>query len=280
MMRIGWFSTGRDEAARNLLTTVMRKKAEGFFDISISFVFSNWEEGEEPSHPDYEEREKFYDLIHSYGIPLVCLSWKKFMPALKKQDRENWRTEYGKAMREAIRPYPFDLGVLAGYMLWMDNESCQMFNLINLHPALPGGPKGTWQEVIWKLIEVKADRQGAMIHLCTPDWDEGPPLTYCGFSLTTRRYNKLWGWMEFKLKTKALEQIKREEGEAEPLFRQIRKDGEVRELPLIAHSIKLFADGKVDIKTGQLYENGKLLGKPYDLSKSVDEAVRKREFEG
>ena len=280
MMRIGWFSTGRDEAARNLLTTVMKKKEQGFFDISISFVFSNWEEGEEPSHPDFQAREMFYDLVRGYGIPLVGLSWKKFMPDLKRKDREKWRTEYGKAMREAIGPYPFDLGVLAGYMLWMDNESCQMFNMINLHPALPGGPKGTWQEVIWKLIETRAERQGAMMHLCTPDWDEGPPLTYCGFSLRTRRYNKLWGWMELKLKTKGLEQIKKEEGEEEPLFKQIRKDGEVRELPLIANSIKLFADGKVEIKNGQLYEEGKLLGKPYDLSKSVDEAVKKREFEG
>jgi phosphoribosylglycinamide formyltransferase-1 len=280
MMRIGWFSTGRDEAARNLLKTVMRKKEQGFFDVGISFVFSNWEEGEEPSHPDFAMREMFYDLVRGYGIPLVSLSWKKFMPVLKKQDREKWRTEYGKEMRERIKPYPFDLGVLAGYMLWMDNESCQTFNLINLHPALPGGPKGTWQDVVWKLIEVKADRQGAMIHLCTPDWDEGPPLTYCGFSLSTRKYNKLWAWMDLKLRTKTLEQIKTEEGENEPLFMQMRKDGEIRELPLIAYSIKLFADGKVEIRNDKLYENGKLLGKPYDLSKPIDEAVKKREFKG
>ncbi|MGD0056791.1 MAG: formyltransferase family protein [Methanomassiliicoccales archaeon] len=279
-MRIGWFSTGRDEAARNLLKTVMRKKEQGFFDVGISFVFSNWEEGEEPSHPDFAMREMFYDLVRGYGIPLVSLSWKKFMPVLKKQDREKWRTEYGKEMRERIKPYPFDLGVLAGYMLWMDNESCQTFNLINLHPALPGGPKGTWQDVVWKLIEVKADRQGAMIHLCTPDWDEGPPLTYCGFSLSTRKYNKLWAWMDLKLRTKTLEQIKTEEGENEPLFMQMRKDGEIRELPLIAYSIKLFADGKVEIRNDKLYENGKLLGKPYDLSKPIDEAVKKREFKG
>lgn len=280
MMRIGWFSTGRDEAARNLLRTVMGKKEEGFFDIGISFVFSNWEEGEDPEHPDFEERERFYALVRSYNIPLVCLSWKRFMPSLRRQDREKWRTEYGKAMREAIRPYPFDLGVLAGYMLWMDNESCTIFNLINLHPALPGGPRGTWQEVIWKLIETRADRQGAMIHLCTPDWDEGPPLTFCSFSLRTRKYNKLWAWMELKLKTKTLEEIKREEGESEPLFSQIRRDGEMRELPLTVHSIKLFAEGRVRIKDGDLYEGSVRLGKPYDLTKQVDEAVRKGEFGG
>lgn len=278
MLSIGWFSTGRDEAARNLLTTVMRMKEQGFFDVKISFVFSNWEGGEEPSHPDFSDREMFYDLVRSYGIPLVCLSWKDFMPDLRKRDREKWRSEYGKEMRERIKPYPFDLGVLAGYMLWMDNESCQMYSLVNLHPAMPGGPKGTWQEVIWKLIGTKADRQGAMIHLCTPDWDEGPALTYCGFSLRTRKYNKLWSWMELKLKKKTLEQIKAEEGENEPLFRQIRKDGELRELPLITYSIKLFAEGRVEIRNGKLYEGGKLLGNPYDLSRSVDEAVKSKEF--
>jgi len=278
-MKIGWFSTGRDEAARNLLTTIMNKKQEGFFDIDISFVFTNWEEGEEPTHPDYEDRERFYTLVHDYGIPLVSLSWKRFLPDLKRRDREEWRSEYGNRMRELIAPHPFELGVLAGYMLWMDNESCDMFKLINLHPALPGGPKGTWQEVIWKLIEQGADRQGAMIHLCTPDWDEGPPLTYCSFPLRTREYDSLWRQMDEKLRIGSLKDIAGEEGESEPLFRKIRLDGERRELPLLAYSIRLFAESRVRIEGRKLYENDKLLTEPYDLTIEVDEAVKRKEFE-
>ena len=49
-----------------------------------------------------------------------------------------------------------DLCVLAGYMLIVGEEMCQRYNMINLHPAAPGGPTGTWQEVIWQLIDSKA----------------------------------------------------------------------------------------------------------------------------
>ncbi|NYT11205.1 MAG: phosphoribosylglycinamide formyltransferase [Methanomassiliicoccales archaeon] len=273
MLRIGWFSTGRDEAARELLKTVTKRKEEGFFEISIEFVFSNWEEGEEPEQKDFKEREEFFELIHAYGIPIVTLSWKKFEPALKKEDKERWRIEYGREMRKLLSSHPFDLGILAGYMLWVDDESCQEFDLINLHPALPGGPKGTWQEVIWQLIEQKAEKQGAMIHLTTPEWDEGPALTYCSFSLRTDEYLPLWEQMENKLRTRSLKDIISEEGETEPLFKRIRTDGEMRELPLLAQSIKLFADGKVFIRDQRLYVEGVHLDEAYDLTKEVDEEI-------
>ncbi|GAH59253.1 unnamed protein product, partial [marine sediment metagenome] len=43
----------------------------------------------------------------------------------------------------------------------------QRYNMVNLHPAAPGGPTGTWQEVIWQLIENKAEETGVMMHLVT-----------------------------------------------------------------------------------------------------------------
>lgn len=278
-LRLGWFSTGRDQAARNLLKTIMKKKEEGFFDIEIAFVFSNWEEGEGPDHPTYGDRRKFCDLVHQYEIPLVCLSWKKFMPDLRMKDKERWRSAYGAKMREMISPYPFDVGVLAGYMLWMDNESCDLFNLINLHPALPGGPKGTWQQVIWELIISRADKQGAMIHLCTREWDEGPPLTFCSFSLKTPEYRPLWDQIEKKLAEMSIEEIIKKEGENEPLFKKIRIDGEIREIPLLAYTIKFLADRKLGIVNRMLYEKERPLTEPYDLTDLVDEAVRRKEFE-
>lgn len=273
MLRIGWFSTGRDEAARELLKTVVKRKGEGFFDASIEFVFCNWEEGEEPGQKDFKEREEFFKLVHSYGIPLITLSWKKFEPTLKKEDKERWRIEYGRELRRLLSNHPFDLGVLAGYMLWVDDETCQEFDLINLHPARPRGPKGTWQEVIWQLIEQKAEKQGAMIHLTTPEWDEGPALTYCSFSLRTGDYGPLWEQMEAKLRNRCLEEIAIDEGETEPLFKKIRADGEIRELPLIAQSIKLFADGKVFIRDQRLYVEDVSLDEAYDLTREVDEEI-------
>ena len=38
--------------------------------------------------------------------------------------------------------------------------------------------EGTWQEVIWQLIENDASKTGVMIHLVTPELDKGPPITF------------------------------------------------------------------------------------------------------
>ncbi len=158
-------------------------------------------------------------------------------------------------------------------MLWMDDETCRQYDMLNLHPALPDGPKGTWQEVIWQLISEKADRQGIMMHICTEEWDRGAALTYCGFPIRGEEYDKLWADMDEKLKTRSLEQIKQEEGQDEPLFKKIREDGAKRELPLIVATIREFADGKVEIKDKRLYSEGKRLDAPYDLSRQVDASL-------
>ena len=46
LLNIGWFSTGRDEAARQLLQAVQDKLHSGKINDEISFVFSNREPGE------------------------------------------------------------------------------------------------------------------------------------------------------------------------------------------------------------------------------------------
>jgi phosphoribosylglycinamide formyltransferase-1 len=273
MLKVGWFSTGRGQGARNLLRTVMEGKMDGTLDVEIPFVFCNWAP-EDVSDPRAEHRQMFFKMVEDYGIPLVTVSWKTFMPELRKRDQEAWREEYGKAMREAFSSYDLDIGVLAGYMLWLDDTTCTLNDFINLHPALPDGPKGIWQDVIWELIEQRADAQGAMIHLCTPEWDRGAPLTMCSFSLRTDEYLPLWEQLEEKLRTRTLQQIKEEEGESEPLFKRIRADGAKRELPLIVQTIKLFADGRVRIVGKQLYQGDERLDGPFDLSDEVDRSLK------
>lgn len=66
-MNIGWFSTGRDEAARQLLQVVQDKIHRGDIEGKINFVFSNREPGEA------NESDLFFELVRSYDIPLVCL---------------------------------------------------------------------------------------------------------------------------------------------------------------------------------------------------------------
>lgn len=273
MLRLGWFSTGRGPGSRNLLKTVMDGKLRGELDIEIPFVFCNWDNTEEPN-PKKEQREMFFKMVGDYGIPLIAESWKKHDPALRKKDEAAWRDSYGALLREKTGMYGFDLGILAGYMLWMDDTTCSEYDMLNLHPALPDGPKGTWEEVIWTLIRERAIEQGAMMHICTSEWDRGDALTYCGFPITGGDYSKLWEQLDRKLETKTLNEIMASEGTEEPLFKRIREDGAKREQPLIVETIKLFANGEVSIRGKRLYRDGRKLDGPYDLSTEVNEVIR------
>jgi phosphoribosylglycinamide formyltransferase-1 len=250
----------------------MEKKDAGVLDVNIEFVFCNWDNNEEPNTRK-EQREQFFDMVRGHGIPLVTASWKTFRPDLWEKDQTAWRNEYGKEMRSLLSGYGFELGVLAGYMLWVDDDTCEEYDLINLHPALPSGPKGTWQEVIWQLIGEDADEHGIMIHLCTKEWDRGSALTYCGFPIRGGAYDALWEQMREKLRTRTIEEIKAEEGEKEPLFALIRKNGAKRELPLIVSTIKQFASGKLRMVDQRPYHNNELLNGPFDLSADVDGSI-------
>jgi len=271
MLRLGWFSTGRGPGSRNLLRTVMEEKNSGTVDMNIEFVFCNWDNTEEPNQKK-EQREMFFDMVKGYDIPLITLSWKTFRHDFRESDQSR-RNEYGKEKRRLLSKYDFDIGVLAGYMLWVDDDTCSEYDLINLHPALPNGPKGTWQEVIWQLIGENASEHGIMIHLCTKEWDRGSALTYCGFPVRGKDYDEFWEKMYEKLKTKTLEQIKAEEGENEPLFAKIREDGAKRELPLIVSTIRQFADNNLKLINKRPFCKDVPLEGPFDLSEDVDNAV-------
>jgi phosphoribosylglycinamide formyltransferase-1 len=123
------------------------------------------------------------------------------------------------------------------------------------------------------LIKDDAKEHGIMIHLCTKEWDRGAALTYCGFPIRGPGYDKLWKDMHEKLKTKTLEQIKADEGENEPLFALIRKDGAKRELPLIVSTIKQFADSKLKMVKQKAFCMNEPLSGPFDLTDDVNRSV-------
>jgi len=276
-MHLGWFSTGRDEGARNLLSTVMRKRDEGLLDIDINFVFCNWEVEEEPTHPDYAQRAKFFAMVRSYDIPLLTLSWKKLCASMKDAKKEEWRLCYGKRMRQLIYGNHFDLGVLAGYALMMDGDSCSRFDLMNLQPSLPGGPKGTRQEVINSIIAVRAEKHGATMNICTSKWEEGPAVTYCSFPLNTPQYRKKWLDFDEALGKRSVDLLSKDEVETTDLFKSIKLDSERREPPLVAYTIKMFADGNATVSHGKFTADGRQLA-PYDLTVAVDSALDRGEI--
>lgn len=265
--KLGWFSSGRDEAARELLTVVYDAIKNGFIRAEFDFVFSNREEGQD------SESDAFFRLVEKYGIPLVCFSSKHFSPEIRKKSIEEWRRDYDREVMKHLAGFDPDLCVLAGYMLITGEELCKKFTMINLHPALPGGPTGTWQEVIWKLLETKADRTGVMMHLVTEVLDRGPPITFCSFPIRGDKFDSLWNDFEEKLKEQSLKDIQRSEGENEPLFKEIRIEGVKRELPLIIQTIKEFAEGKVKVEEGKVVAQGEVLAGAYDLTEHIERLI-------
>jgi len=255
LLNIGWFSTGRDEAARQLLQAVQDKIHGGDIDGKINFVFSNREPGEA------NESDLFFELVRSYNIPLVCLSHEKFKTAKEGEDsgiKKEWRIKYDREIDKKIEPFALDLCVLAGYMLIVSAELCQKYDMINLHPAPPGGPTGSWQEVIWTLIRNKADTAGAMMHLVTPELDRGPVVSYCLFSIKDEPFAEYW-----------------RKDDKNILFRLVRQHELAREFPLITLTLQSLSRGEVSIKDRKVIDaQGKLIS-GYNLSGKVDEEVKK-----
>jgi phosphoribosylglycinamide formyltransferase-1 len=261
MYQLGWFSTGRDKAARDLLTVAQRSIALGEIEAEIAYVFCNREPGEA------RESDLFLELVKSYGLPLICFSSSNF-----KANRDaQWRISYDREVMKRLEGFDADLCVLAGYMLIVGEEMCQKYNMINLHPAAPGGPKGTWQEVIWQLIGNQAKESGVMMHLVTPQLDEGPPATYCTFPIRGKPFDKYWA----EIAGRQLEEIKMSQGENNRLFKTIRQHGLAREFPLIIATLKAFSQGRVRIKEGKVVDaDGKAI-KGYNLSEEIDRVVKK-----
>ena len=271
-MTIGWFSTGRDGAARQLLQVVHQKISTGEIEGKIAFVFSNREAGEA------EESDLFFELVRNYRLPLICLSSKKFKNSQDMAGEANgttlpeWRINYDSEVMKKLRGFSPDLCVLAGYMLIVGKDMCQRYDMINLHPAAPGGPKGSWQEVIWALIEDNAAESGVMMHLVTPELDRGPVITYCTFPIRGEPFDKYWR----EIGSHPVAEIEKEQGENNALFKLIRQHGLAREFPLIASTLRAFSRGEIKIKAGTIFDR---YGKPisgYDLTDEVDRAVESR----
>ena len=235
-LRLGWFSTGRGEGSLGLLQAALDAIDTRELNATVAFVFCNRERGQAAGS------DRFIDLAESRGIPLVALSSRSFR---RERDSRKWselREEFDRAVIELLRPYDVDISVNAGYML-IAPLLCRVHKMINLHPALPGGPIGMWQPVIWELIEQRAEETGAMVHVVTEEVDGGPVLSFCRFGI--RGPDMVPHWQAAG--DRDVTDLKGTEGEALPLFQAIRQSGLVRERPLLVETLKAIAGGEIDV---------------------------------
>jgi len=262
MIRVGWFSTGRGEGSLGLLKFVQDRILTGNLDASIEFVFSNREAGEA------EGSDRFLRQVNDYGLPLVNLSSQKFRRARGGKFSDH-RREYDREVMERVARFNLDVGVLGGYMLITAEEMCNRYTLLNLHPGLPDGPIGTWQEVIWSLIESRSVRTGANVHIATEKLDRGPVVSYFTLPITGGAFNCQWREIEGK----PVDKLKEGCGEDLPLFRLIRQEGARREPHLVAATLGALSRGELQVRERRVLDSK---GAPIHglcLDKEIEEAL-------
>lgn len=267
-LRIGWFTTARGPGSRAMYEAVASAIAARTLDAEFAFVFCNRDPGEDPL------TDSFLHLVAENGHTLVTKSSVAYRRAVggrvsrPGEPLPTWRIEYDRAVEAALAPHVFDVGVLAGYMLIFEREFVSKHVVLNLHPALPTGPAGTWRDVIRQLIRTRAAESGVMLHLAIPDVDAGPVVAYCRYPLDDPAFAPLWREVEdtsANLDDPALE--------ATALFAAIRESGVRREAPLLVAALAEFASGRLHASAGRVLDAGGSLAAPADVTAVVEAAL-------
>ena len=260
MLRLGWFSTGRGEGSRGLFTCVKDAIDRGELEAEIAFVFCNREAGE------HEGSDSFMELARSHGIPVVALSSQRHRRERGAARFADVRETYDEAAMALIEGYLADLHVTAGYGLIFGPAMAGSRPALNLHPAAPDGPVGTWQQVIRRLIETRATESGAFVHLATEDLDRGPVVSYVTFPIRGAGFDELWREADAA-------ELQAGFDEDLPLVQAIRRAGVLRERPLLLETLKAVASGRIRIEGGEVVDEGGRPTAPLCLNDEVERAV-------
>ena len=270
MLHIGWFSTARGNSSRILLNSVFEKIKSNQLDAQIDFVFCSREPGES------ENTDLFIKQVNNYKIPITCFSVKKFAQAshqpvgAKDGKLPEWRLDYDRRVMDKLKDFDCKLCLLAGYMLIVGPEMCERYDMINLHPALPTGPRGTWQEVILQLIKEDSAESGVMMHLVTPELDRGPVISFCRYPVKGPAFDPLWA----AIRHSPPDEVKAQTGQENELFKLIRQNGFEREIPLILHTLRAFSSGNIMISGDTLLDAKGQSIAGYDLTAEIDLEMR------
>jgi phosphoribosylglycinamide formyltransferase-1 len=237
-MRIVIWTSG-DADALELVQRIQRAIDGGQISgTEIAAVFCNRRRGEG------REVDSFLAWCDERHLPTVCVSSRQ----LRRERPADWREELGREARSRLAGLGADLHLLVGYMLWLDDETSEQLPPLNLHPALPGGPVGTWQEVIRQLMAEGSTQTGATMQLIRPgveNRDQGTPVTFFRFPIARGM-----------------------------TFDQIRQQGFVREPFLLVETLRALAEGEIRIEHHRVIGPlGEPLAGGYDLTVTVDELL-------
>lgn len=263
MLRLGWFSTGRGEGSRGLFTCVKDAIDRGELSAEVSFLFCNREPGE------HAGSDGFMELVRSHGIPVIALSSQRFRRERGAASFGEVREAYDAETLALLEGYSADFNVTAGYGLIFGPAMVRSRPGLNLHPAAPDGPVGTWQQVVWKLVELRAEQSGAFVHLATDDLDRGPVVSYVTFPICGEGMDELWA----EARDTPITELQASHGEDLPLFRAIRRLGVAREQPLLLETLKALAEGRLRISGQQVVDVREQPTSPVCLNEEVEKAI-------
>ena len=228
-LAVGWYTTARGAGSRGMFLAVKNAIETGTLDARFAHVFCNRDQGDDVT------TDRFFDLVHDTGASLVTLSSVRFRRdhggerSMPDAPLPEWREACDAAVARLVDPHGATVGVLAGYMLIFTAPFVRTHRLLNLHPALPGGPTGTWREVIRELIRTGASESGVMAHLAIPEVDMGPVASFCRYAIEVER---------------PADDVPDAEIEASPLFTTIRAAGLRREAAFLVAALQAEAPGR------------------------------------
>ena len=192
--------------------------------------------------------DAFLARVREFGIPSLSLSVRAYRDAHESHDPA-WRRAYNAELLKILEGRPVDLLVLAGFLFILDEDIMTAFPALNLHPAAPGGPIGTWQQVIRTQIEERATESGAMTQLASASVDHGPVASFCRFPIRGPALDPLWEAFETSAAPPSNEMV-----ENTPLFSAIRAEGVRREVPLLIATLRAVAAGELRFENGRVLD--------------------------
>ncbi len=263
MLRLGWFSTGRGEGSRGLLSVVADAIQRNELEAEIAFVFCNREHGEHSGSNEY------MNLVNGYSIPLLTYSSQRFRRDKGASNFASIREAYDEEVMALLAKQKTDLNVLAGYGLIFGAEMARQHVSLNLHPATPNGPIGTWQQVIWELIGNSAAESGTMMHIATENLDRGPPASYVSFPIHGQGFDDLWA----EVSGQNIDTLRKQCGEELALLQRIRQEGLRRERPLLLETLKAFASGRLRVQNHQVINDQGVPTPPICLNDEVERTL-------
>lgn len=265
--RVGVSSSFIEEAAWAGVETIIKTvRSHGG---EVPFIVSTRKRGENST------TDRILSELEKEEIPLICVSFERY----RKSGEKDWRKIWGeKVLRQLGSHLPVDFVFLFGDMtIWPENM-CRELKGANLHPDTPGRFPGEWWEVISQVVRNRVEEAGVMIHLVTPRLDQGPVITYCRFSLRGPTFDPLWDSLPkdpLELEKLISEQRERKQNPNHRLWQEIRRQGLIREFPLIEKTITAFAEGKIRIENGIVVdEMGREVRGGRDLTLEIEEMVR------